>query len=201
VDQVGPVAAHCPGSTLGFFLVAGYVLWRLKRYKTKYEAKKEQLEELQERARELDETSGGLGIADDEVDMVANPLVVQLASMEKQVAKIKEDIVKEADENKAIDDLEKERQRIYAEMERVKAALREAADRARAARVSVVSNDFPMATSVMNTSSPMGGASTGDEFTTSATRASAPSTVTAPPPTTRTDFTSGVKRPKKKDVD
>jgi hypothetical protein len=194
-DEWGEIVIIVSSSILAFILISTYVLWRLKRYRTKYFAKKEQLEDLQDRARELDEVSGGLGIADDEVDMVANPLVVEMQSLEKQVAKIKDDMNKEVEENKAIDELEKERQRLFAEMERVKSALREAADRARAARVSV-SGVSALSTSVMTTSNPLANsASNDDPF---ATRPAAGTTTQQP---VKTDFTVGTRPKKKKEID
>jgi hypothetical protein len=202
-DRWGTTVLIVSGSILFFILVSSYVLWRLKRYRTKYFAKKEQLEDLQERARELDEVSGGLGIADEDVDMVANPLVVEMQTLEKQVEKIKDDMNKEVEENKAIDELEKERQRLYAEMERVKSALREAADRARAARVSVTGT-APLSTSVMNTgASPLTTTSMDDPFanpTTTTTRTTTATTTTSGQPI-RSDFTSGARPKKKKELD
>jgi hypothetical protein len=200
----GKIVLIVSGSVLFFMLVSAYVLWRLKRYRTKYFAKKEQLEDLQDRARELDEVSGGLGIADDDVDMVANPLVVEMQSLEKQVNKIKDDMNKETEDNKAIDELEKERQKLFAEMERVKAALREAADRARAARVSVTSGVSPLSTSVMANANPLSsmGSNNDDPFAapTSVGRATiSASTVTGQP--ARSDFTAGTRPKKKKDLD
>ena len=50
-----------------FGAISSYVIWRLKRYRTKYKKKKAELTELQERAQNLDEYAGGIGVADDEV--------------------------------------------------------------------------------------------------------------------------------------
>jgi hypothetical protein len=41
-------------------------------YRIKYQKNKQNLHELKERAREIDEFAGGLGIADEDVDMMAN---------------------------------------------------------------------------------------------------------------------------------
>jgi len=85
----------------------------------------------------LDEFAGGLGIADEEVDMVANPLVVEMQELEKQVKAINDDIAKEGDENSQIDELERERQRIFAEIQKIKEQLAKDQAAAQAARVSV----------------------------------------------------------------
>lgn len=64
------------------------LIYRLQRFRVKYLVNKAALAELQERARELDETHGGLGVADDEIDMCANPIVIQMAALSKQLEEV-----------------------------------------------------------------------------------------------------------------
>jgi len=135
------------GCTVLFIgLVSGYAISRLIRYRTKYREKKKQLDQLNERAAELDEYAGGLGIADEEVDMVANPLVVEMQELEKQVKSINDDIAKEGEENQAIDELERERQRLFAEITKIKEQLAKDQQAAAAARVSVAAPATGLAT-------------------------------------------------------
>jgi len=117
--------------------VSSYAISRLIRYRRKYREKKKELDQLTERAQDLDQYAGGLGIADEEVDMVANPLVVEMQELEKQVKAINDDIAKEGDENAQIDELERERQRIFAEIQKIKEQLSKDQAAAQAARVSV----------------------------------------------------------------
>jgi len=116
---------------------SAFAISRLIRYRRKYREKKKQLDQLTERAQDLDEYAGGLGIADEEVDMVANPLVVEMQELEKQVKAINDDMAKEGDENAQIDELERERQRIYAEIQKIKEQLEKDKEAAAAIRVSV----------------------------------------------------------------
>jgi len=81
-------------------------------------------EELREQAQELDENHGGLGVFDQEVEMIANPLVVQMQELQKQLdvtnASLKTQ--EEMDETH-MSALDKERQRILEEIKRVKEAI------------------------------------------------------------------------------
>jgi len=74
--------------------------------------------------RELDETHGGLGVADEDVDMVANPMVLEMQELEEHLRKLDQTMaVQEARDELAMDKLEVERRRLYSEIERVKKAM------------------------------------------------------------------------------
>mmetsp|Transcript_39646 Transcript_39646/g.78018 ORF Transcript_39646/g.78018 Transcript_39646/m.78018 type:complete len:3634 (-) Transcript_39646:369-11270(-) len=132
VDGVNPcVVGAAVGGTLFFlFALGAYVIWRLMRYRTKYREEKDHLDHLADRAAELDEFSGGLGIGaggDDDIDMIANPLVIEMQELEEQIKKVQEDMGYQAERDaKEIDNLEMERQRLYAEIERVKSEMAKA---------------------------------------------------------------------------
>lgn len=109
-----------------FFLAVGFALWRMYRYRIKYKEEKEHLDGLYDRAAELDEFAGGLGIADTDgdLDMVANPLVIEMQALENRAKKIAKDLeAKEGADAETIDTLESQRQKIYAEIARVKAEM------------------------------------------------------------------------------
>jgi len=118
---VGGVVA---GVLVLLFALGMYVLWRLNRYRTKYKVEKEHLDELADRAADLDEFAGGLGIADEEVDMIANPLVIEMQNLEIQIQQVQDKmgVQIERDVNE-VDQLEMERQRLHAEIERIKEAM------------------------------------------------------------------------------
>jgi len=126
VDGTNPcvVGGVVGGVLVLLFAVGIFALYRLSRYRTKYKAEKEHLDELADRAADLDEFAGGLGIADDDVDMIANPLVIEMQNLQEQIAKVQDDmgVQVERDVGKT-DELEMERQRLHAEIERVKKAM------------------------------------------------------------------------------
>jgi len=110
--------------TLSFCVCSAYVIWRLQRYRVKYLENKAALVVLQERARELDETHGGLGIADDEVDMCANPIVIQMSELSKQLEEVNVRLDTRAERDEQVmERLEAERIRIHEEMERMAALM------------------------------------------------------------------------------
>lgn len=106
---------------LVFSVIAGYAILRLVRYRRKYKEKQAALTDLKERAQQLDEFAGGLGVADEEVDMVANPLVIEMQELEAQIKKVNDNLnLNKETETREIDHLEVERQRLHKEIERVK---------------------------------------------------------------------------------
>jgi len=117
------------GLLIGFFvlgLIIGYSVWRLIRYRRKYKEKQTQMKDLQNRAQALDEFHGGLGVSSDEDDiqMMANPLVIQMQELEVQIKQVEENLnLREEQESTQIDQMEKERQRLYAEIQRVREAM------------------------------------------------------------------------------
>jgi hypothetical protein len=97
---------------------------RLIRYRRKYHEERAEAEELREQAQELDEKHGGLGVYDDEVEMIANPLVVEMQELQKQLEQTNAHLKtqEEMDEHQMAA-LDKERQRILEEIKRVKEAI------------------------------------------------------------------------------
>jgi len=72
----------------------------------------------------LDETAGGLGIADDEIEMIANPLIVEMQELEGQITKVNEELMQTKESQSVqINQLKSESERIMAEIERVKSEL------------------------------------------------------------------------------
>ena len=152
-EQVQPVPAAGPscdlwcqyealilGLVIGisvFLVVSAYIIWRLIRYRRKYLANKKENAALSARARHLDEYAGGLGLADEEVDMVPNPLVIEMKALDDRIARTsKGERLEDADGEKQlrlIRELEEEKKRMYAEM----VALREQLKAKQAAAVPV----------------------------------------------------------------
>jgi len=97
---------------------------RLIRYRRKYHEERAEAEELREQAQELDEKHGGLGVYDDEVEMIANPLVVEMQELQKQLEQTNAHLKtqEEMDEHQMAA-LDKERERILEEIKRVKDAI------------------------------------------------------------------------------
>jgi len=81
------------------------------------------MDELQDQVAELDQFAGGLGMADSEgdVDMVANPMLIELETLQKQVTAVNEQLHGQAEEDEnEIQSLEMESQKLHAEIERVR---------------------------------------------------------------------------------
>jgi len=110
---------------MGFFLICGglFIFW-LIGVRRKYKEKQTQLTDLKDRAAVLDETSGGLGVADDEIEMIANPLIVQMQELEGQITKVNAELQQTKESQTVqINSLKSESERIMAEIDRVKAEL------------------------------------------------------------------------------
>lgn len=113
-------------SVIGVFLcfVLGYALSRLIRYRTKYKEEKKEAEELRQEATMMAETMGGLGVWDEEVQMVSNPLVLQFNEQKKKLDEVEQSLEQQEERDAAeMDRLDKERQMIVAEMNRLKAEI------------------------------------------------------------------------------
>ena len=107
-----------------FLLIMAYVFWRLYRYRVKYKLNQKEHDELQRRAEEIDETGGGLGIADDSIQMVVNPLVIEMQDLEHQLARVQDTMVVQAKRDEIeIEELEEEQNRLYSEINRVREEL------------------------------------------------------------------------------
>lgn len=109
--------------------LAAYGIWRLNRYRIKYKKEKETLAEKRAEVQKLDEYSGGIGIfgdGEEQFHMTANPLVIEMQELEREMKRVNEDMKMSAiAEEDEINDLEIQRQKIYAEIKRVKAQLDE----------------------------------------------------------------------------
>jgi len=111
------------GLGLAFILGGIFVCW-LIGVRKKYKKKQVQLDDLKDRAAVLDETSGGLGIADDEIEMIPNPLMVEMQELEGQITKVNQDLSRTKESQTVeINQLKSESERILAEIERVKTEL------------------------------------------------------------------------------
>jgi hypothetical protein len=107
-----------------FLVVVTYVSWRLYRYRTKYKEQQRAHEELKRKEAELDETAGGLGIAQEGLTMVANPLVVEMQTLEEQLEALNITGSSYKD-NAQLQAIEAERMRLQAEIDRVRHELDE----------------------------------------------------------------------------
>jgi hypothetical protein len=115
------------GVTISMFLlllILAYAISRLIRYREKYLVEKRDAEALREEAKELDEKHGGLGVYDEEVEMIANPLVVQMQELQKQLEQTNASLqTQEELDATQMAAMDKERQRILEEIKRVKDAI------------------------------------------------------------------------------
>ena len=108
-----------------FLAVSAYIIWRLIRYRRKYLANKKENHALSARARHLDEYAGGLGLADEEVDMVGNPLVIEMKALDERIARLSkggpgDDSVESEKQLRLIREMEDEKKRLYAEILRLR---------------------------------------------------------------------------------
>jgi len=115
------------GVTISMFillLILAYAISRLIRYREKYLVEKRDAAALREEAQELDEKHGGLGVYDEEVEMIANPLVVQMQELQKQLEQTNASLsTQEELDATQMAAMDKERQRILEEIKRVKDAI------------------------------------------------------------------------------
>lgn len=108
------------------FICAAIVLFYFNRFRRKYKLEKEHMDHLKDQAADLDQFAGGLGMTDEagEFDMVANPMVIEIEALQKQVETVNDALHGQAEEDAAeIDALELERQQLFAEIQRVKEAI------------------------------------------------------------------------------
>eukprot|EP00808_Paulinella_micropora_P007092 g32627.t1 len=118
------------GVSISFCFVAvciAFIITRLVRYRNKYKREKKEAEQLREQAAEYQEKMGGLGMWDDDMEMVTNPLVLKISEEKKKLDDVNDKLAKQeaADEAEA-ERLEKDRQQILAEMKRLADKLAEA---------------------------------------------------------------------------
>jgi len=115
------------GSVLGVLMLSSYVISRLIRYRIKFHAEKEQKQILQEKAAKLDRIAGGLGVADEEVVMVANPLVIELQTFGEQIRQANSRYTnQETQDLLEMQHIESDRARLIDEINRVKKLINDA---------------------------------------------------------------------------
>jgi len=144
-----------------FLLLLIYALSRLIRYRRKYLEEKEEAEKLRTTAADMAENFGGLGVYDEEVTMVTNPLVIQFNEQKKKLDELDSNLkVQEERDAQEMDRLDKERQAILKEMERIKTAIQSQNAQKKAQRV----DEAPAVTSTgaAQPTGDWGGSSTGD---------------------------------------
>jgi uncharacterized membrane-anchored protein YhcB (DUF1043 family) len=109
-----------------FILCMGYVISRFMRYRAKYREQKKHVEQLREYAREIDELRGGIGVYEEDVDMMTNPMVVEMKNLDRQLneANAALDTQQEKD-TRTIEQLSQDRERLHAEIQRVKVQMQQ----------------------------------------------------------------------------
>jgi len=123
-EKYGKIVLGVGISMFILLLILACLISRLIRYRKKYHEEKAEAEELREQAQELDEKHGGLGVYDDEVEMMANPLVVEMQELQKQLEQTNAHLkTQEELDEMQMAALDKERQRILEEIKRVKDAI------------------------------------------------------------------------------
>jgi hypothetical protein len=144
-----------------FLLLLIYALSRLIRYRKKYLEEKEEAEKLRTTAADMAENFGGLGVYDEEVTMVTNPLVIQFNEQKKKLDELDSNLkVQEERDAQEMDRLDKERQAILKEMERIKSAIQTQQAQKKAQRV----DEAPaVSTGAGQTGQDWGTSNTGDQ--------------------------------------
>ncbi len=115
------IVVSCVGGAI-VILIA--VVCKFSRDRAKYKAAQEKLENLKTRHTEMVEFEGGLGVADadGEVNMTANPLVIQMREIQKQLDETNTRLDSKGKmEEQQIQQLNMDRQRLKAEIKRLEA--------------------------------------------------------------------------------
>jgi len=123
-EKYGAIILSISIISIILLIVGIYAISRLIRYRRKYREEKKEAQELRQEATMMAETMGGLGVWDEEVQMVSNPLVLQFNEQKQKLDKL-DATLNQREEQDAVemDKLDKERQMILNEMERLKKAL------------------------------------------------------------------------------
>jgi len=121
---------------LFFALVLGmgavYWMFRLYRYRKKYHTERDNVKTMTEEVEEMEQFGGKAGTKDDEVQMISNPLVLQMKDMQARLDKNQMELRRQENvESKAQVELRKEhinalqtdRDKLMAELERLKGEL------------------------------------------------------------------------------
>jgi hypothetical protein len=190
--------------TLGFCaaaaLIAGvfYVGKRLHRFRKKYKGTSKEVDKMQEEVDEMEQFGGSAGNKDEAIEMMSNPLVVQMKDMQARLDKKNKEVIQEEERQRqkanemrqeAISALQTDRDKLSQELEKLKAELAEAESSRRTVAV-----PQPMI-STGNTSAAANNPSLGRETSMSVSGHTAPVNV-------KTTFDSKAPtRPKKKNID
>jgi len=119
------------GSMAAIFLLVVVVYWifRLTRYRKKLDVETENVKNMAEEVDEMEQFGGKAGTKDDEVQMISNPLVLQMKDMQQRLDKNQMELRRQENlESKAqvelreehINALKSDRDKLLEELERVK---------------------------------------------------------------------------------
>jgi len=122
------------GSLAGIVLLIAMFYWifRLTRYRKKLDAETENVKNMTEEVDEMEQFGGKAGSKDDEVQMISNPLVLQMKDMQARLDKNQMELRRQENlESKAqvelrtehISALKSDRDKLLEELERVKSQL------------------------------------------------------------------------------
>jgi len=111
-----------------FSVIVGSIIAFLCIYRNLYKEQKDLHDHLADEVADLDQYAGGFGMADgeDDLDMVANPMVIEMEKLQEQINNVNAQMGNEADvaaDAAEIDHLELERQRLFQEIARIKASI------------------------------------------------------------------------------
>jgi len=110
----------------------GYWIFRLTRYRKKLDAETENVKNMTEEVDEMEQFGGKAGSKDDEVQMISNPLVLQMKDMQARLDKNQMELRRQENleskaqvelRNEHISALKSDRDKLLEELERVKSQL------------------------------------------------------------------------------
>jgi hypothetical protein len=127
--------------TLGFCATAAaiagvfYVGKRLHRFRKKYKGTSKEVAKMQEEVDEMEQFGGSAGNKDEAIEMMSNPLVVQMKDMQARLDKKNKEVIEEEERQRAkasemrqeaISALQSDRDKLNQELEKLKAELADA---------------------------------------------------------------------------
>jgi hypothetical protein len=135
-ERYGKIVLGVSVPVIFILCLLAYAIWRLKRYRDKYKEEQVEANQLREQAAEIAETHGGLGVWDEEVQMVSNPLVLQFNEQKKKLDEVDKSLEQRVEMDRVeMEKLDKERQIIVEEMNRLKQMLQKQQEGKKAQRV------------------------------------------------------------------
>jgi len=135
-ERYGKIVLGVSVPVIFILCLLAYAIWRLKRYRDKYKEEQAEANQLREQAAEIAETHGGLGVWDEEVQMVSNPLVLQFNEQKRKLDEVDKSLEQRAEMDRVeMEKLDKDRQIIVEEMNRLKQALQKQQEGKKAQRV------------------------------------------------------------------